>query len=118
MITRDFAYRFAEKWIKAWNAHDLPAVLSHYSDDIQMSSPFITQLTDEPTGILKGKNQVAAYWSAALEIMPRLHFELLQVLIGVDSVTITYRGVNGPSAEMFLFDEQNLVRKAYAHYTW
>ncbi len=116
MITRDFAHRFADEWIQSWNAHDLAAILSHYSDDMEMSSPYIAQLTNESSGTLKGKSRVADYWSAALEIMPTLHFELLQVLIGVESVTITYHGVNGLAAEVFFFDDQGLVHKACAHY--
>jgi hypothetical protein len=39
MISRDFAERFAEEWIAAWNAHDLPRILSHYEDDFEMPSP-------------------------------------------------------------------------------
>ncbi|MEA5444186.1 nuclear transport factor 2 family protein [Cyanobium gracile] len=100
MITSDVAHRFADESIQAWSSHGLPAVLSHD--------------TDQPTGILKGKNQVAAYWSAALEIMPTLQVELHKVLIGVDSVPLTYRGANGPAADLFLFNDQGLVRKAHS----
>jgi ketosteroid isomerase-like protein len=32
-VTREFADPFAEEWIAAWNAHDLPRILSHYEDD-------------------------------------------------------------------------------------
>jgi hypothetical protein len=81
-----------------------------------MSSPIITQLTNEPSGTLKDKSQVAVDWSTALEIMPTLHFELLQVLIGVDSMTVNSRGVNGQAAEVFFFNFQGLVHKACAHY--
>ncbi len=116
LISRDFANRFADQWIEAWNAHDLAAVLSHYSDDMEMSSPYIIQLTDESSGTLKGKSRVADYWSAALEIMPTLQFELLQVLIGVDSITINYRSVNGIAAEVSFFNDQGLIHKACAHY--
>src|ERR1700723_3107179 len=38
MMTSELALRFAE-WIAAWNAHDLPRILSHYADDFEMSSP-------------------------------------------------------------------------------
>ena len=116
VITADFAHTFAKHWIEAWNAHDLPAILSHYSEDFQMYSPYIALIANEPSGILKGKQLVAAYWAAALEKMPALHFELLQVLVGVESVTIYYRGVRGLAAEVFFFNEHGLVAKACAHY--
>lgn len=38
MIDTVFAERFAHEWVEAWNSHDLEAVLSHYSDDLEMSS--------------------------------------------------------------------------------
>jgi hypothetical protein len=55
LITRDFADRFAEEWIAAWNAHDLPRVLSHYDDDFEMASPLIVAIAGEPSGVLRGK---------------------------------------------------------------
>jgi ketosteroid isomerase-like protein len=34
-----FVKEHIEKWVNAWNNHDLKAVLSMYSDDIEFSSP-------------------------------------------------------------------------------
>ncbi len=42
-ITPERAESFAAEWIAAWNARDLLRVLSHYTDDFEMSSPFIEQ---------------------------------------------------------------------------
>ena len=41
MISSHAAERFADDWIAAWNAHDLEKILSHYTDDFEMSSPVI-----------------------------------------------------------------------------
>jgi ketosteroid isomerase-like protein len=116
VISKESAQEFAEHWIDAWNAHDLSAILSHYTEDFQMSSPYIVQIANEPSGTLNGKSAVAAYWSAALEKIPTLHFELLQVLAGVGSVTVYYRGVRGLAAEVFFFNESGLVERSCAHY--
>lgn len=116
MISPEFAKAFATDWVDAWNAHDLNAILSHYSDDFELSSPYIAQITNEPSGTLQGKARVADYWALALARMPTLHFELLQVLTGADSVTIYYRGVRGLAAEVFFFNAENQVFKACAHY--
>ena len=56
-----FAEHFAADWIESWNAHDLNRILSHYTDDFEMSSPVIIQVAGEPSGTLKGKAAVAAY---------------------------------------------------------
>jgi ketosteroid isomerase-like protein len=44
MITKEQALDFAHEWVAAWNAHDLERVLSHYTEDFEMSSPFIVSL--------------------------------------------------------------------------
>ena len=48
--------------------------------------------------------------------MPNLRFELVQTLLGADSVTIYYRGVRGMAAEVFFFGQDQLVLRAAAHY--
>jgi ketosteroid isomerase-like protein len=30
---------FAERWVRAWNGHDVEAVLDHFSDDVVFTSP-------------------------------------------------------------------------------
>jgi ketosteroid isomerase-like protein len=116
MISREFAEAFSKEWIESWNSHDLDRILSHYSDDFTMSSPYIAQLAGVASGSLVGKAAVRAYWAAALEKMPTLRFEPVQTLIGVDSVTIYYRGVRGMAAEVFFFGPDHLVVRAAAHY--
>ncbi len=116
-IGSEHALRFAQAWIDAWNAHDLDAVLSHYTDDFEMSSPFIAALTGEPSGRLKGKQQVRAYWQRAMERIPDLRFELLDVYAGAGSIAVRYKAVLGKLAvEVFVLDVHGKVRKAMAHY--
>ncbi len=112
-----FATQFAADWIAAWNAHDVDRVLSHFADDFEMSSPVIMRLVGEPSGKLCGKAAVGAYWRKALAVVPDLHFELVVVLTGVESITIYYKGTKGrPAAEVFFFGADRKVVKAVAHY--
>jgi hypothetical protein len=116
-IDNAFAERFAAQWIEAWNTHDLAAVLAHYSDDFEMSSPYIMQIAGEPSGTLRGKPAVADYWKKALALMPDLKFELLSVLVGVNSITLYYKGARGRLvAEVVHFAADGKVVRAYAHY--
>ncbi len=115
-ITREFTLHFAGEWIAAWNSHDLECILSHYTEDFEMSSPLIVQLMGEPSGTLKGKSAIRAYWAKALARIPELHFDLTEVLVGASSVMIRYRGPRGSSAEVFWFDAENKVCRAAAHY--
>ena len=113
-----FAEHFARDWIDSWNSHDLPRILSHYADDFVMTSPKIILLADEPSGTLCGKAAVGAYWAKALQLIPDLYFELIMTLVGVNSVTLYYRGAQGHlAAEVFHFNQEQKVIQAFAHYS-
>ena len=38
MITEEFAARFGDDWINAWNAHDLDQVMAHYHEEVVFTS--------------------------------------------------------------------------------
>jgi ketosteroid isomerase-like protein len=117
VISIDQAQKFGQEWVNSWNSQDLERILSHYADDFQMTSPFIVTMMNEPTGTLKGKEKVRAYWAQALERLPDLHFDLIEVLASVDSITIYYHAVLGKrAAEVLFFDDNGKVRRAVAHY--
>ena len=117
MISTSFAQEFAQEWVAAWNSHDLDRVMSHYADDFEMTSPFIATLMQEPTGTLKGQEKVRAYWAVALKRLPDLTFDLIDILISVDSITIYYNAVLGKRAAEVLFLDGNLkVKRSIAHY--
>jgi ketosteroid isomerase-like protein len=93
--------------------HDLDRVLAHYTEDFEMSSPYIIQMAGEPSGTLRGKAAVGAYWKKALELIPGLKFDLITVLAGVDSVTLYYKGARGRLvAEVFHFGADGKVARA------
>ena len=112
-----FVEHFANEWVAAWNAHDLDRVLLHYADGFEMSSPYIITLAGEPSGTLSGKSAVGAYWRKALNLFPDLHFVLVCVLVGTNSITLYYKGARGRFvAEVFHFDAEQQVSRAFAHY--
>jgi ketosteroid isomerase-like protein len=116
LLDKSFATRFATGWIEAWNSHDLARILAHYTEDFEMSSPVIVQIAGEPSGKLKGKKAIGAYWAKALQHIPDLRFELVSTLVGVESVTLYYKGPRGLAAEVFHFDPDGKVACAFAHY--
>lgn len=116
MIDRTFAQAFAAEWIAAWNAHDLERILSHYAEEFEMSSPFIVQRMGEPSGRLRGKTAMRAYWGPALA-GGELRFTLEEVLVGADALTILYRRQDGQRvAETIEFDDARHAVRAAAHY--
>ena len=115
-MNKQQAGRFAQEWIAAWNAHDLDKILSHYEDDFEMSSPAIIKLTGELSGRLQGKKTVGEYWAGALKKYPDLKFNLRHMLLGANSVNLSYDGVLGLSSEVFQFSASGKVSRASAHY--
>lgn len=115
-IDKEFAEQFANHWVEAWNNHDLEAILSHYADDFEMTSPLIAERMGVEAGKLTGKSAVGEYWAKGLAAKPVLHFELIQVFCGVGSLIIHYQGRRGLVAEIFHFNNQGKVFKASAHY--
>lgn len=116
-MTHDEAKSFASHWADAWNCHDIDAVLTHYTDDFEMTTPMIQRVLGIESGTLKGKKAVGDYWRAALEKLPDLAFSIVEVTSGVDVVSIYYRAVMGKMAvETFFFNPNGLVYRAIATY--
>ena len=117
MINDKWAKDFAEEWIDSWNEHDLERIFSHYTDDFEMSSPFIVQRMKEPSGILKGKENIRPYWEIGLAQTPPLHFELSNVLVGANSITILYTNQIGILvSEVLFFNADGKAAQGFAHY--
>jgi ketosteroid isomerase-like protein len=111
------AHQFVRQWVDAWNAHDLDAVLSHFADDAEFSSPIAAQLLPESGGILRGKEAIRAYWAVGLERIPDLRFEVVDVYAGVGVIVIHYRNhVGGLVAEVLHLGEDGLVRRGAGTY--
>jgi ketosteroid isomerase-like protein len=114
----EVALKIAHEWIDAWNQRDLDAIMEHYADDITFRSPLIQERMGIARGTITVKTSLRDYFAKGLNSNPTLHFELLQVLIGVDSITLYYQRDNGrQTAEMMMFDETGKVTNVRVHYT-
>lgn len=106
---------FAAEWIAAWNARDLPRILSHYADDVHFRSPTAQNLMEN--GVVEGKAALELYWARALALIEHLHFELSAVFTGYECLTLLYRNQNGnEAAETFLFNAEGKVSHSVAAY--
>ena len=53
-MTTEQAKAIARSWITAWNSHDMEAILSHYTGDLEMNTPYILSIMNDPSGTLHG----------------------------------------------------------------
>ena len=109
--------KLATEWIAAWNSHDLERVLKLYTEDAEMTSPYIVTLGFDASGTLRGKDRLRAYWSKALTLRPDLHFVLIEAFINPDSVAVLYRNDLGKQVcEYLRLDDADLIRQASGNY--
>jgi hypothetical protein len=116
-MTEAEAQEFALEWIAAWNSHDLDRILSHYADDVEVTSPLVETVLGPGRVTLRGKELLREYWGTALAKYPDLHFRLYRAYAGPRSVVLHYQSVQAlVSAECMEFNGAGLVRRVLAHY--
>jgi len=118
IVTRDDAWNLAEHWLGAWNAHDLELILSHYEEHVELTSPVAAQILGTADGKVIGKSNLRAYFRRGLEAYPELHFQLQDVLWGLNSVVIYYRNQKGTrTAEFMELGASGKVARVVANYS-
>jgi hypothetical protein len=107
---------FGDEWVRAWNAHDVDAVLAHFHDDVVFSSPVAARLLPETGGVVHGKAALRDYWVAALKVVPELHFDVIGVYRGESLLVIHYRNERGGEVNEVLVFDGGLVREGHGTY--
>jgi ketosteroid isomerase-like protein len=105
---------FAEQWITNWNVRDVEAVLADYAEDVIFTSPTARKVVPESGGTVHGKDALRRYWILALRGNQDLHFELLGVYAGVDTLALHYRNQRGGLVVEVLTFEKGLVAVGHA----
>jgi hypothetical protein len=107
---------FADEWVRAWNAHDVEAVLAHFHDDVEFTSPVAARVLLESNGVVRGKDALRHYWTTALTTVPDLHFDVVGVYRGESTLVINYRNHRGELVNEVLTFDGNLVRVGHGTY--
>ncbi len=116
-MTEAEAQDFAIEWITAWNSHDLDRILSHYADDVEVTSPLVETVLGPGRVTVRGKEMLRIYWGAALAKYPDLRFKLYRAYAGSRSVVLHYQSIQAlVGAECMELDSAGLVRRVLAHY--
>ena len=117
-MTKEEAWRLAEEWIAAWNAHDLELILAHYEEGVELTSRVAAQLLGTPCGKVGGKANLRAYFQKGLAAYPELQFRLEDVFWGVNSVVLIYKNQRGTrTAEFMELTAAGKVARVVANYS-
>jgi hypothetical protein len=116
-VTKDEAWKLAEHWVGAWNAHDLDSIMTHYEDAVELTSPVAARLLGTADGMVVGKANLRAYFQRGLEAYPDLQFHLVDVLWGLKSVLLYYTNQTGNRTGEFMeLSSAGKVARVVAHY--
>lgn len=105
---------FAAQWISHWNARNAEAVLAQCADDIVFTSPTALRVAPQSGGTLRGKAALRRYWTLALAGNPNLHFELVGVYAGINTLVLHYRNQLGGLVSEVLVFRDGLVVEGHA----
>ena len=116
-MDRDAAWKFAHEWLEAWNKHDIDLIMKHYADSIEFCSPVVQKVLGEPSGLVKGIDNLRDYFTRQLQKFSTLHFQLLDVFTSPQSIVLYYKINRGLlAAEVMLLNDEMKATKVYANY--
>ena len=105
------------EWIAAWNSRDLEGVLALYAEGCEMTSDKIQALGFEASGTLRGKASLRMYWGKAFQLLPNLHFDLIDTYVSPDSVVVFYQNERGAQiCEYLRLDAGGKIRQGSANH--
>lgn len=118
MISDPDAKRFANEWVAAWNSHDLDTIMLHYDEDVILTSPVAAKLLADPSGTVEGNAALRNYFRRGLELYPDLHFELIDVMLGLSSIVVCYKNQKSKkTAEFMEFGKDGKIIRVVANYS-
>jgi ketosteroid isomerase-like protein len=119
-MTNAQAQDFAAAWIQNFSAKDVEAVLAHFAEDAQFTSPRALVVAGKAT--LQSRRELAEYWHAAVKSIGTIRFTLEHVINDESSgrLTIVYiseiDGKKVRAAEFFQFNSSLKVIRGEAMY--
>lgn len=118
MLNTKDAQQFANRWCEAWNSHDLESIMSHYAENVVLTSPTAARLLKDPAGVVTGKDALRNYFALGLKAYPNLRFEVVDVTCGVSTVVVYYANQNGTKVSEFMeLGPDGKVTRVIAHYS-
>lgn len=116
-LQASFAREFAQDWVDAWNSHDLERILTHYDDEVLLTSPVALKLLNGD-GTVRGKAALREYFLRGVQAFPNLHFDLIDTLWGTETMVVYYfNNVRGSkTAEVMLLSPAGKIRHVWANY--
>ncbi|MFI5297063.1 MAG: nuclear transport factor 2 family protein [Polyangiales bacterium] len=116
----DLHASIARRWLAAFNAYDVDALVALYADEATHTSPKIRALHPDTGGKLVGKTALSKWWRDANARLPGLRYELTAVTANDDRVFVEYvrhapNDAPMPVAEVFDVVDGRIVASRVYH---
>lgn len=116
-MTKEKPLESVERWIAAWNSHDLDAILSHYSTNVTFEAQTVTTRWSKPDGRLYGIEELRRHFALGLELAPELSFTLEQIFMAPSGYSVLYTRENGNRViDCVTLDAEGRADKVTAYY--
>lgn len=102
-------WTIAKKWLAAFNARDLDALLALYAADAVHTSPKLKVRDPKTGGKVRGQAALRAWWADSYARLPGLRYEEQHLTAAADRVFMEYLRVN-PGEESYVVAEVLVVR--------
>jgi ketosteroid isomerase-like protein len=107
----------ADRWLGAWNAHDIEAIMACYASDVELVVSTAVHRWGRADGRLRGRDELRTHFSRGLELAPVLRFSEEALLVSPDGHALLYRRENGNRAlDAVVLDADGLARRVHAYY--
>jgi ketosteroid isomerase-like protein len=90
----------AQKWLQAFNEHNLENLLSLYDDNAEHFSPKLKLRKPETNGLIKGKAAMREWWQDAFNRLPSLAYRELTITSNNERVFMEYKRIVSGEEEM------------------
>jgi hypothetical protein len=102
-----------QKWFEGFNTQNLELLLSLYDENAEHFSPKLKVRRPETNGLIKGKEQLRAWWKDAFDRLPGLRYEMTYSIADDSSVFAEYIRTDPGEEDMtvgeVLFFENGLI---------
>lgn len=116
-ISDRWGQEFANNWLTAWNLKDVDKIVEFYSDEVVLVSPTVKEVTGRHGGITVIKSELREMLSKVFQQIPELHYSLVAVAVGIDSLTIYFTSsLCDMVADVLKFDNGLRITKSYTYY--
>ena len=80
----------ARQWLSAFNEHNLEKLLALYAQDAVHYSPKLKLRHPETNGLIKGKENLHAWWKDAFDRLPTLQYKATSLTANSEQVFMEY----------------------------